>query len=63
MKITVSYLIRETKTIEMSVKDYLEFKSNFRSRPDIFPNNSFDEMMTIDEDSKNELLDFFYENK
>lgn len=63
MKITVSYLVRETKTVEMSVKDYLEFKSNFHSRPDIFPDNSFDEMMTIDEDSKNELLDFFYENK
>ena len=63
MKITVSYLVRETKTVEMSVKDYLEFKSNFNSRPDIFPDNSFDEMMTIDEDSKNELLDFFYENK
>ena len=47
----------------MSATEYLKFKSNFHSRPDIFPDNSFDEMVTIDEDSKNELLDFFYENK
>lgn len=63
MKITVSYLVRETKTVEMSVKDYLKFRADFHSRPDIFPDKCFDEMMTMDEDSKNELLDFFYENK
>ena len=56
MKITVSYLVRETKTVEMSVKDYLKFRADFHSSPDIFPDKSFDEMMTIDEDSKNELL-------
>ena len=63
MKITVSYLVRETKTVEMSATEYLKFKSNLHSRPDILPDNSFDEIVTIDEDSKNELLDFFYENK
>ena len=63
MKITVSYLVRETKTVEMSVKDYLKFRTDFHSRPDIFPDKCFDEMMTIDEDSQNELLHFFYENK
>ena len=63
MKIEISYLIRETKTVEMSVEDYLKFRANFNSRPDIFPDESFDRKITIDEDNKKELLYFFYENK
>lgn len=63
MKITVSYLVRETKTVEMSVEDYLKFRANFNSRPDIFPDESFDRKITVDEDNKNELLCFLYKNQ
>lgn len=60
MKVTITYVQRTTATFDMTPEEYCKFRANFRSRPDIYPENAYDANLSIDEDSQMELLSFFY---
>lgn len=61
MKVTITYVQRTTATFDMTPEEYCKFRADFRSRPDIYPEDAYDPRLTVDdEDSKMELLNFFY---
>ena len=62
MKVTITYIQRTTTTFDMTPEEYCKFRTNFRSRPDIYPENAFNPNLSIDEDSQMELLNFFYKD-
>ena len=62
MKVTITYIKRTTATFDMTPEEYCKFRANFRSRPDIYPENAYDPNLSIDEDSQMELLNFFYKD-
>ena len=59
MKIKVDYLIRVKKDMEVTPEEYCQIYANYKSRPDIFPNDCFDVNVSYGEDGIRELEDYF----
>lgn len=62
MKVTISYLVRETKTIEIDLIDYLKLTSDIDSRPDIFPENSFEKRVSLNKEEVEKAREFYLKN-
>ena len=58
MKITVDYLIRVEKDIEVTPEEYCQIHANHKSRPDIFPDDCFDVNVSYGVDGLRELEDY-----
>lgn len=58
MKVTISYLIRVTKDIEITPEEYCKLHANSNSIADVFPEESFDRNISYNKEAMNELKDY-----
>lgn len=58
MKVTIDYLIRVTKGIDITPEEYCKLHTNSNSIAGVFPEESFDRNISYDKEAMNELKDY-----
>nr|DAT91205.1 MAG TPA: hypothetical protein [Caudoviricetes sp.] len=58
MKVTIDYLIRVTKDIEITPEEYCKLYANSNSIAGVFPEESFDRNISYDKEAMEELKDY-----
>ena len=58
MKVTIDYLVRVTKDIEITPEEYCKLHTNSNSIAGVFPEESFDRNISYDKEAMEELRDF-----
>ena len=58
MKVTIDYLIRVTKDIEITPEEYYKLYANSNSIAGVFPEESFDRNFSYDKEAMEELRDY-----
>lgn len=57
MKVTIDYLVRVTKDIEITPEEYCKLHTNSNSIAGVFPEESFDRNISYDKEVMEELRD------
>ena len=58
MEVTIDYLIRVTKDIEITPEEYCKLHANSNSIAGVFPEESFDRNISYNKEAMNELKDY-----
>ena len=58
MKVTIDYLVRVTKGIEITPEEYCKLHTNSGSIAGVFPEESFDRHISYSKETMEELKDY-----
>lgn len=58
MKVTIDYLVRVTKDIDITPEEYCKLYANSNSIAGVFPEESFDRNISYDKEAMEELRDY-----